>query len=240
MSDTPSQPATSDLCKCGHTFAFHKKWRELKNRKCDNFEPAVVAPDATADEKHLHDAESGYCRECVEFGRLDERINIARDEYRESKSGKAEKPLPDYAALIARGCEFLAKIDFLYEPGDNRKSWSDYRIIDDLTRALEAVSAKPSQAEARLASLRQRATDLANDLEAAGYHGFAFGAQKIANIAARGSNEAAPSNTLRERIEALKADPASDLSWDATTTMGEKCAWNAALDAVLSALGEKT
>ena len=106
----------------------------------------------------------------------------------------------DYTALIARGCEFLAKIDFLYEPGDNRKSWSDYRIIDDLTRALEAVSAKPSQAEARLASLRQRATDLANDLEAAGYHGFAFGAQKIANIAARGSNEAAPSNTLRERI----------------------------------------
>ena len=64
----------------------------------------------------------------------------------------------------------------------------------------DAVSAKPSQAEARLASLRQRATDLANDLEAAGYHGFAFGAQKIANIAARGSNEAAPSNTLRERI----------------------------------------
>ena len=84
MSDNPLQPAA--VCKCP---------------LCYKYVPAVVAPDATADEKHLHDAESGYCRECVEFGRLDERINIARDEYRESKSGKAEKPSPDYTALIA-------------------------------------------------------------------------------------------------------------------------------------------
>ena len=141
----------------------------------------------------------------------------------------------DYTALIARGCEFLAKIDFLYEPGDNRKSWSDYRIIDDLTRALEAVSAKPSQAEARLASLRQRATDLANDLEAAGYHGFAFGAQKIANIAARGSNEAAPSNTLRERI----AYALGDVSARCHVELGRNPLMLELADAVLALLDEE-